>query len=223
MKKALLSLALAAALVAMFAAPAFAARADLVLGLDIDDTSEGDRLSWRSISDPEDWSGEGNLDRSFTTAEMAQMDSWVIEFNNDVSDLNLAFVYAGNGCGWWNGANEVMSVSGAVVTIDLAALRANDSNFVKIGDDPLGKLIIAIWDSGFPDAGGVKASWVTGANIPGGGNGGEGTPPPPPGSSGGDGDKESAKTGDTAMIALAIAALTLAAGATVFVVRKIKA
>jgi LPXTG-motif cell wall-anchored protein len=53
-----------------------------------------------------------------------------------------------------------------------------------------------------------------------GGDGGEGTPPSPPG--GGD-DKESAKTGDSAMVALAILALILASGMTVFAVRKVKA
>jgi LPXTG-motif cell wall-anchored protein len=217
MKKALLSLALAVALVAMFAAPAFAAT---TVTLKTEDLGIGDdRLSlYGTVPDGEGDSGEwAPTNRTFTVTELFTIvDTWVIVFKADASDMNLATIVQSDQ-GWWLGQSDAFfTIDGATVTIDVAGWRADNADiFAGASTAVLGKFTLANWDGPIALSD-VESSYVITSVS-------EGTPPPPPGSSGGDGDKESAKTGDTAMIALAIAALTLAAGATIFIARKIKA
>ncbi|MDR0325860.1 MAG: hypothetical protein LBI19_07200 [Oscillospiraceae bacterium] len=202
MRKAFLALAMAVVLVAMLAVPAIAANVNLTVGVDL--AISDDRLSFYATvaegeGDPGEWAP---TKRALTPAELAAINTWVIEFSSDASARNIAVIFQYEDS-WWNQTDDCFTIDGAVVTVDVAKIRANYPALEKMGNVSLAKFTLADWDSPITISD-IKSSYAV---TSGGGGGGGGA----------------ARTGDTTLIMLAITALALAAGATVLIVRKIKA
>jgi hypothetical protein len=195
MKKALLSLALAVVMIAMFAAPAIAANIDLPIN------------NFTAIGGARDaqkgWATVGAEDQgtsTLTIADVSRATSLVLEVPSK-PEGGIQLVVFGHFNGWsWGGGQYDLSAD------DVYSDGKLIFNFARLGisipnnEDDAVKILVCYYDDSWDDLGVTKAYLTTS----GGGGGGP-------------------RPGDTTMIALAVIALALAAGATFFVVRKIKA
>ncbi|MCL2003193.1 MAG: hypothetical protein FWG72_04210 [Oscillospiraceae bacterium] len=192
MKKALLSLALAAILVAMIAAPALA---NVTLPLNNFTALGGAAAAQKG------WATAGAEDQgtsTLTIAEVASATSLVLEVPSK-PEGGIQFVVFGHFNDWsWSGGQYDLSADDVYrdgkLVFNFATLGINIPN--NEGDAV--KILVCYYDDGFDDLGATSA-YLTTAGVAGG------------------------PTGDSTMIALALIVLTLAAGATVFVARKLKA
>ena len=190
-RKAVLTLALAAVLVAAAAVPAFAAEYNLGPF-----NSPGGHSYWFS-------DGTDNTSSNLTADMLKTATEIRIEFSEE-PEGDIQFVFMGDGNNWtWTQFDGVFGPEqGKSLVIKLSAYP----EFAKAvsGEDGEVKIALGYWNGELSDI-------ITSATLVYGGGGGGG---------GGGG---AAKTGDNTMIALAIAAFALAACATVFVIRKVKA
>jgi LPXTG-motif cell wall-anchored protein len=198
-KKTVLTIALAVVLTMAFVLPAMAANVDLPLTLDAvnNDTQKG----WGTAG----FEDEG-VSESVAVESLVAATHLVIEVSGEPGFIQLILQTP---AGWWqqsefSGDAFEAIYSDGKITFDLKNLPGS-WNFDE--DDLRAKFLLGFYDDGVDDLGITKAYLV----VP--GAGGSSAPSGTPG----------AKTGDSTMIALAISALLLAAGATVVVVRKIKA
>jgi LPXTG-motif cell wall-anchored protein len=189
MKKALLSLALAVALVAMIAAPAFA---NVTLPVNGHSMQQGGQM-------PE-WITVGTDDKTdgIDPAVFATSTGIRLTMAEEPEGLQLIFLGGGNGWSWTQSDANYTFADGAL-TIRWADNGLNAATLH--GDDDGLKILIGTWGVQWADQGVTAVTLLARSGSPG----------------------ASGKTGDTTMIALALVALTLAAGAAFFVGRKIKA
>ncbi|MDR0325861.1 MAG: hypothetical protein LBI19_07205 [Oscillospiraceae bacterium] len=200
-RKAILTLALAVVLIAVFATPAFAATTNLAWPPPLKGGAADNQWGWNSIMDNEP---ESTFDAdAFVNARYL-----VIEVSNTPEEGDLDFVWQGSGNGWgWaqqRFAFEDVWQDGKIV-FDLT--KASNADKIKDtgGDGGAVKFFAAYWEGGGWADLGVTKAYLTSSLGGGGGGGG------------------AARTGDATLITLAVIALALAAGASVFVVRKLKA
>ena len=193
-RKAVLTLAMAAVLVAMLAAPAFAATVQLPI-----------IPNWVNNDNQKGWRTDGTDDiaTDLTLAQLQAAKYLVLEVPSKPEGSGIQFTFQCDpDWGWtqtdlqvddiWQDGKLVFEFSKMSKIADLGKAESN------------GKILVAYYDGGW-DALGVTKAYLTDSLGGGGGGGG------------------SAKTGDSTMIVLAIAAFALAACATVFVARKVKA
>jgi LPXTG-motif cell wall-anchored protein len=207
MKKALLSLTLAVALIAMIAAPAFAA-STFNLG-----------EPWGFANDAGQyghWWGDGTTDSAdnerpkngLTTAMLQNMIRIEVEAPELADGQTINIVVGGPsgpaGNPWWQELGEMAYADGVHTYTFSAAQRAwFEDNDGDVG----GNIFIGgAWWPAYDTLGITKATLFYTASGGGGG-----------------GSNNAGKTGDATMIALALIALTLAAGGAFLAARKIKA
>jgi LPXTG-motif cell wall-anchored protein len=188
MKKALLSLALAVALVAMIAAPAFA----LDLPLNGHAMQQGGQFpEWVTVGTDQ------NETRGIPVDVFAASRGIRLHVAEEPEGLEMIAFGGGNGWTWTQAAVKGTFADG-VLTIRWAD---NNVNAATLHGEEGVKILIGTWGVQWADQGVTKVELISGGGGPG----------------------ASGKTGDATMIALALVALTLAAGAAFFVGRKIKA
>lgn len=193
MKKALLTLAMAAVIVVMLAAPAFAAIVSLPVP---PDWVNGDpQKGWRS-------NGTDDAETSLTIEQLQSAKYLVLEVSKEPEGGEIKFtVQCDPDWSWDETTLKPADVyKDGKITIELSKM----TGWKNIAKATKGKFLIGYWDPNWDGLSITKAYLETGG---GGGSDGGGA----------------AKTGDSAMTALSIAALLTAAGAAVFVSRKIKA
>ncbi|MDR0292976.1 MAG: LPXTG cell wall anchor domain-containing protein [Oscillospiraceae bacterium] len=155
--------------------------------------SNGDTQQGWATEGFEDEGAEKNID----AADLYKATAIVLEVSKEPIGADIHLILQ-TPAGWWQDNN--MSVADVYadgkITFDLSKMK----DWKWDAADIRAKVLIAYYDSNIADLGITKAYAVVG-----GGGGG------------------SAKTGDGTMIALALVALALAGGATVFIARKVKA
>ncbi|MCL2004348.1 MAG: LPXTG cell wall anchor domain-containing protein [Oscillospiraceae bacterium] len=191
MKKALLSLALAAILVAMIAAPALA---NVTLPLEFTWVNNANQSGWRS-------SGTDNVETDLTIEQLKSATSLILEVSNEPVGDAFHLVFQSDPDWGWN--QYEFNTADVYANGRIVLEFANHPNHADLlAAEEYGKLLIGYWGDGSMD---ISALGITRAYLTVGGGG------------------EGPKTGDNTMIALALTVLTLAAGATVFLARKLKA
>jgi hypothetical protein len=208
MKKALLSLVLALALIAMFAAPALAA-STLNITTPSMYTDDGNWANWRIGETGITLDMMKNVIR--VEIEMENFEDWT-EANHDWGRRGIGAVVATPNNAWQDVPSSAITYAGGKYSIDLSSFRSSFAEITGEEDAAFGFYVgDDWWGVSFRDMGATRVTLV----YEGAGGGG---------SSGGGGDKENAAGGgDATMIALALIALALAGGAAFFVSRKIKA
>ena len=203
MRKTFLALAVAAILVAMLAVPAFAGTFDLPLVMDA--VNNDQQKGWATTG----FEDEGPA-ATIPLEVLRGMTALVIECP-EPAGAGIQFVLQAPGNWWQQGEFQVEDVyKDGKITLTVAEMD-DQGKWEFDEDDFRGKLLVCYYDSNIADLGITKAYIIGNFDL-------GGAPATP-----GDGKEGPVKTGDNFVIYAALGALVLAAGCTVFMVRKVKA
>jgi LPXTG-motif cell wall-anchored protein len=212
MKKALLSLGLAVLLVAMFATPAFAATYKAQLGMFLDENVNAEVGAW-----PDNGAWIVEFEKGKQATITVTFDA-PVKFAGPYAALETDFPWSDD----MADTSMIISVKLDGVDYPLTTQYINQEGLAAEGGRGVRLNLCNEWNSDIttqpillselPEFSKLEITFIVGEA--------EGAPPPPPG---GGGDKESAKTGDTAMIGLAVLALGLGGLGAFILKRKVTA